>query len=224
MDSKKILIISTHADDETFGMGGTLYNFSSSLKYQLYWLIVTSIWEPKWNKELINSRETAIQQIAKIINFKEVIRWHYKDNYLDTIPINELQEKMINLLDNIKPNVIFTPSPWDFNFEHRICFDLIQMSTKLFYSSYITDIIAYEIPSSTEASYPSFSKFNVNLYYKIEDFIENKIELIKKYESELHPFPHPRSIEYINALAQVRGAESGCKYAEGFHIFRKVVK
>jgi LmbE family N-acetylglucosaminyl deacetylase len=222
---KKILVVSAHADDETFGMGGTLVKLSKSPKnYKLYWLILSKIWLPKWNKNAISSRERAIDKISKEVNFLQVQQWDYKDNLLDTYCLNEMQEKMIDYLDKIKPNIIFTPSPWDFNFEHKIAFDLVEMSSKPFYSNYIEKILTYEIPSSTDSSFKMVKKFQFNYYVNIEDELSKKIELLKYFDTELHDFPHPRSKEYIKALSMVRGAESGMKHAEGFCIVRENVK
>ena len=216
----KILIISAHADDESFGMGGTLLKLSEVKSNELYWLICTFIWEPKWTKEAIRSRLNAIDRLNERIGFREIIRWDYKDNCLDQVPLNELQEAMIGVLDRIRPGVIFTPSRWDFNFEHRMIFDLVEMSSKPYYSGYIKEILAYEIPSSSDASFSSGTIFPPNTYYGIEGYLEKKLELMQLFETELHAHPHQRSREYVQALAVKRGGESGFHFAEGFHLLR----
>jgi LmbE family N-acetylglucosaminyl deacetylase len=222
---KKILVISAHADDETFGMGGTLLKLSKFPKdYKMYWLILSKIWSPKWTDYAIKSRKKAIEKISNALNFIEVEHWDYKDNLMDTYSLNEIQERMIVYLDKIKPETIFTPSPWDFNFEHRMTFDLVEMSTKPFYSKYIEKIIAYEIPSSTDASIKMIKDFHFNYYVNIEDELAKKIKLMKYFNTEYFEFPHPRSEEYVRALSMVRGAECGFKNAEGFCLVRKFVK
>ena len=222
---KKILVISAHADDETFGMGGTLIKLAKSPQdYKVYWLILSKIWTPKWTDYALDSRIKTIEKISRELNFVEFEQWDYKDNLMDTYSLNEMQEKLIVYLDRIKPNIIFTPSPWDFNFEHRIAFDLVEMSSKPFYSKYIEKIIAYEIPSSTDAAIKTYKNFHFNYYENIENELSKKIELIKYYDTEYSEFPHPRSEEYIRALSIVRGAQSGLKNAEGFCIVREISK
>ena len=222
---KRILVVSAHADDETFGMGGTLLKLSKSPKsFNIYWLILTKIWSPKWNNYAIKSRKKAITKISNTLNFKEIEQWDYKDNLMDNYSLNEMQEKMIMCFDRIKPNIIFTPSPWDFNFEHRMAFELVEMSSKPFYSKYIEKIIAYEIPSSTDAAIKAVKNFPFNYYVNIENELSKKIELMKYYDTEYSTFPHPRSEEYIRSLSKVRGVESGLKHAEGFCLVREIMK
>ena len=218
----KILIVSAHADDEIFGMGGTLLKLSKNEDYDISWLILSKIWEPKWSAKEIASRDIAIKKINELIGFKSIHHWDYKDNKLDTYSINELQDRLILLIDQIKPEIIYTPSVWDFNHDHRIACELIEMSTKSYYSSSIKEIIAYEIPSSTDHSFSSIRKFTPNLYHDITSTIDDKLKALELFESELKLFPHPRSKDYVKSLAMVRGGESGVKFAEAFHILKSL--
>ena len=221
---KNILIISAHADDEAFGMGGTLSVLSQNNNYKLYWLIATKIWTPKWSMKSIKAREKAIENMMNLHRFHEIIRWGFRDNLLERESVNDLQVKLIELFERIKPNTIFTPSKWDFNHEHKLIFDIVEMSSKPYYSPYIEEILAYEIPSSTDASFKSINNFPSNVYYNIDNAIQDKIKQIRFYDTEIKEFPHSRSEEYIEALAKVRGAESGMKYAESFALVRNIRK
>tara|TARA_Y100000022_G_C13159931_1_gene333497 strand:+ start:12 stop:677 length:666 start_codon:yes stop_codon:yes gene_type:complete len=218
----KILIVSAHADDEIFGMGGTLLKLSKNEDYDISWLILSKIWEPKWSAKEIASRDIAIKKINELIGFESIHHWDYEDNKLDTYSINELQDRLILLIDQIKPEIIYTPSVWDFNHDHRIACELIEMSTKSYYSSSIKEIIAYEIPSSTDHSFSSIRKFTPNLYHDITSTIDDKLKALELFESELKLFPHPRSKDYVKSLAMVRGGESGVKFAEAFHILKSL--
>ena len=42
------------------------------------------------------------------------------------------------------------------------------------------------------------------------------------YESELQPFPMPRALESVRALARCRGATVGVAYAEAFMLIREL--
>lgn len=220
----RILIISPHDDDESFGMGGTLLKLKENKDNELYWLIITKSWEPRWSGEAVASRERAIEIINKEVGFSNLYRWNFPNFKLDNYDKNDLHRKMVKFFDELMPNEIYLPSPWDVNFEHQLVFEIVKMSSKPFYSKYIKAIIAYEVPSSTDAVFSTVSKFTSNLYVDISKYIERKIHLIEQYKSENYAYPHPRSAAYVKALAQVRGGESGLEYAESFHILRKINK
>ena len=45
---------------------------------------------------------------------------------------------------------------------------------------------------------------------------------MKIYKSEMKKFPFPRSVEAIEALAKIRGAQSNLKAAEAFKIIKEI--
>ena len=92
-------------------------------------------------------------------------------------------------------------------------------------SNYLTEIRAFETPSSTDQS-PQGGEylFKPNLYVSIFNEWNDKIKAMKSYNKELENFPHPRSLKSIEALSIKRGMESGCKKAEAFMVLRKIWK
>jgi LmbE family N-acetylglucosaminyl deacetylase len=64
--------------------------------------------------------------------------------------------------------------------------------------------------------------FTPNVYIDVSDQIDRKIEIMSLYETELQPYPLPRSPETIRALARYRGATIGVEYAEAFMLVREV--
>ena len=219
---KRALIVSAHADDEVFGMGGSLIRLAEE-GAELHWLVLTSLWEPKWSQEKVEARSAQIAEVADEIGFASRTQWDYQDNKLDTYPLDELQSKLIPVLDELKPDTIFSPGPWDFNFEHKLACQLVEMSTKPAYSPYIERIYGYEIPSSTEWSFQSRDNFSPTSYIRLSEAqLDKKLELCAIYEDELFDSPHGRSVNYLRALATKRGTESGVHYAEAFHLFREV--
>ena len=56
----------------------------------------------------------------------------------------------------------------------------------------------------------------------ISDYFEKKIKSMSYYQSQLKEYPHPRSVEAVEALAKYRGSTVGVLYAESFMLVRKV--
>lgn len=96
------------------------------------------------------------------------------------------------------------------------------MSTKPIYTPYLKEILAYEIPSSTEWNLGAHPPFRPNFYVDIQSWIEEKISLCKIYSEEMSEFPHPRSPQGLEVLARKRGMEVGLESAEAFWICRKI--
>jgi LmbE family N-acetylglucosaminyl deacetylase len=81
-----------------------------------------------------------------------------------------------------------------------------------------------ETLSETEFAPSRFTDaFIPNMFVDITEFIERKIEIMNVYRNEVGKHPFPRSEKNIRALATLRGATAGCKYAEGFVILKEII-
>ena len=81
-----------------------------------------------------------------------------------------------------------------------------------------------EVPSSTEWSFDSSSnRFTPNYFVGIgQEGIDIKLKALRAYKGVMRPYPHPRSVEALEALAVYRGVQAGCNYAEAFEcVFRR---
>ena len=52
--------------------------------------------------------------------------------------------------------------------------------------------------------------------------MDQKIQIMKEYKSELGQHPFPRSERNIISLATFRGASSGCEFAESFMLIKEI--
>lgn len=60
----RILVISAHSDDETFGMGGTILKHID-VGDEVHWLIFTKPWVPKWNEDFVVTRVKDAEIVAE---------------------------------------------------------------------------------------------------------------------------------------------------------------
>jgi LmbE family N-acetylglucosaminyl deacetylase len=214
-----VLVVSAHADDEAFGMGGTIAAMRAQ-GLSVHWLIVTKLTEPAVNSMKIKKRAHEIEMVGQYFDFATTTQWDFPDNRLDTIALEDVQRKLIQFLEQVRPATIFSPSPWDFNHEHELVFRALESSTKPGYSPFLKQFYCYEIPSSTDWSLCARGRFSPNLYVDVSSTWEDKLKAVRLYEDEMYEYPHSRSIQYLEALATVRGAESGTLKAESFCLMR----
>ena len=76
----------------------------------------------------------------------------------------------------------------------------------------------YETISETENNFIQEKSFRPNVFIDISQYLDEKIKVMKIYESEIGKFPFPRSEKTIRSLAALRGSQSGFDSAEAFEL------
>ena len=129
------------------------------------------------------------------------------------------------VVDDIRPQTVFTHHHGDYNWDHRMAFDATMMACRACPGeTYPATIFSYEVPSSTERAFQApHSVFCPTTYVDIEAHLARKIEALEAYASELGEYPHPRSGQALTHLAAKRGNEVGLPCAEAFCLIRNIV-
>lgn len=218
---KNVIIISAHPDDETIGAGGTLLKHRKNGD-NIYWINVTAIYENQgFSKEKIIQRNEEIKKVSDHYGFKEVFLLDYPTMSLTSESILTLVPKISSIFNSVKPEILYSLNRSDAHSDHRVLTQAVMACTKSFRHPYLKKVLMYECISETEFA-PAFPEniFIPNYFVDISDFIDEKIEIMKIYESEIGHPPFPRSIENLRALATFRGASSGCLFAEAFQVVK----
>ena len=220
---KNILVVAPHPDDETLACGGTLLRHKADGD-KIFWLIVTEMSEKaKYPADLIKRRKSEIESVARVYGFDAVFNLRLATTRLDAIPIGEIIDKISTVFREIMPATIYLPFRDDVHTDHTVVFDAVSSCTKWFRYGSIKRVLAYETISETEFGInPSSNGFRPNVFVNIGDFLERKIATMKLYETEMKPFPFPRSEEVIRALAALRGSAAGCRAAEAFMLLKEI--
>jgi len=212
-----IIVIAPHPDDETLGCGGTLLR-ERKFGSRIHWINITCISEIYgWKKNKIITRKKEIEAVSKKYKFNSNYNLDFPTTKLDIIPLIEIIEKISNLFNRIKPNIVYIPHPFDIHTDHQIAAKASIACTKWFRFPFIKRCLAYETLSETHWS-QSQNIFKPNVYVDISKFLEKKIEIMNIYKSEIKKYPFPRSEKTIRSLASFRGSMSGFKAAESFEL------
>jgi len=216
---QKILVIAVHPDDETLGCGGTLLKHKAN-QDNIHWLICT---QTDANKEFYKNRKKEIEKVSELYGFDSVHNLELNSMQVDEYSMSELVLKISKVINEVMPSIIYLPFKSDVHSDHRKIFEAAYSCTKSFRYPFIKKIYMMEVLSETEFA-PSIKEdsFVPNVFSDISDFINKKVAIVKQYESELAEHPFPRSIENIKALATLRGATSGVKYAESFMLLKEI--
>lgn len=219
-----VLVIAPHPDDETLGCGGVLLKHREAGD-QISWAIVTRGHEPQWSKESLERKEQEIAQVASAYGFKQVLRLNLPTAKVDTLPFDDIMRELSRAISDTTPECVYLNHAGDVHSDHRIIFEVTMSVLKPFYSAKhgVKRVLSYETPSSTDAMPPDPARnFIPNVFRDITPYIERKLQIMSLYESEIQPYPLPRSLESLRALGRVRGATIGVEYAESFMLIREI--
>ena len=117
--------------------------------------------------------------------------------------------------------MVYTHSNNDTNNDHKIIHKSTAIATRPGSKTFVEDVYLYEVLSSTEWNF--IDAFHPNRFINLSaSNISAKIDSINMYETEVFPFPYPRSSEGIMTLARLRGMQIGVKYSEAFRLYRSL--
>ncbi len=218
--NKKILIVAPHPDDEILGVGGSIAKYATA-GHKVTVLTVAGHRPPLYKEEVYQQTIKEAKLAHQEIGVTNSIFLDLPATTLGEIPVHEFNCKICDVIYEIEPNIVFCPYP-DRHVDHRIVFESTMVATRpVKKGKYIEIVAAYETLSETHWNAPHIEpNFTPNWVINISDHIENKITALKYYESQISPFPSPRSLDAITALSKFRGTQAGFAYGEAFHIIR----
>lgn len=199
------LVISPHVDDEVLGCGGLLAKEGSN--FFVYYVGIEEFH--------IVSKAERLEEIKNVANFLG-FKWEYnpntKVNDYKTVDLIDIFQDLINKL---KPEMVFLPMTPSFNQDHRTVFEAAFTALRPHDRNFfVKKVLVYE---QADSFIWNKEAFNPNYFVEID--INKKITAYKLHKSQVRGH---RSPELIIAMAKARGSQINVPYAEGFKILRWV--
>lgn len=224
----KVLIIAAHPDDEVLGCGGTAARMSEEghdVSVAILGEGMTSRYDTREQadsesaEKLLNSAKRA----RETLGVNRLHTYNLPDNRFDTLPLLEIIKIVEKVIKTENPDTVYTHHAGDLNIDHAIVNRAVLTATRPLKECPVRRIYAFEVPSSTEWSFYGMRPlFKPNVFVDISATLEKKIEAMTHYESEIQPFPHPRSSQSLITVAKRWGAVAGLKAAEAFELIRDI--
>ena len=215
--NNKVLVVAAHSDDEVLGCGGTLLRHVARGD-EVHLIFLTNGVGARGSDYGADARSGACLNVMKTIGVSSFRQFDFPDNQLDKVPLLQIVQKIEEFIKSITPDILYTHYTGDLNVDHRICSHAVLTACRPLPQTNHLQIHAFEVLSSTEWS--ATSDFSPTHYINIEDYLADKKKLMVMYGDELKNFPHPRSLEAIDALAKWRGATVGFNAAEAFMVMQ----
>lgn len=222
------LVIAAHPDDEVLGCGGTIARLADNGCQVFIAIMGEGITSRHEQRHLaptveIQSLHRQSREAAKLLGAKEVIFFDFPDNRMDALPLLDIIKPMEKLIEDIRPDTVYTHHGGDLNIDHATVFRSVLTATRPLAASCVKTIFTFEIPSSTDWSFGKFPPvFQPNTFVAIDKYLDKKIKAMQIYDSEARIFPHPRAPKALEATALRWGSIVGMKAAEAFELVRKL--
>ncbi|MDG2422310.1 MAG: PIG-L family deacetylase [Gammaproteobacteria bacterium] len=197
------LVFAPHADDETFGMGGSLLKAKKEgIETHLVVLTDGSLGGDAEN--LVQIRSGEVKLAAELLGLKSLQCWSELDRSLDLT--EQVLEKVVRAILDLSPATVFFPGPLEIHPDHRATALLVWNALKrVRVKNLIPEPISYEIGVQNP----------INLLVDITGQSIEKQGVMEVYASQNQENNYP---ELVTALDKGRtfSLPKEIKYAEGF--------
>lgn len=204
-----MLVLAPHTDDGEFGCGGSIAKFVEEGK-EVYYVAFSTAEESVPEGFPDNILELEVREATKALGISSsaLLVYKFKVRKLNYVR-QEILEEMVRMKREIKPDLVFMPSPNDLHQDHyTVAMEGMRAFKQL-------SILGYEVPWNNIT-------FHTQAFITLDQrHVARKVEALKAYKSQAS-----RSYaneEFIMSLARTRGVQIGAEYAETFEVIRWIM-
>jgi LmbE family N-acetylglucosaminyl deacetylase len=202
-----ILVLSPHTDDAELGCGATISRLLR--EGNRVYVAVFSTCEDSLPKGFLPGtlKTECIDSLTSLgVSKEDILFYDYQVRVFNYSRQNILDD-LVLLKNKVSPSTVFIPSVDDYHQDHKTIAD---EAVRCFKNN--CSILSYELIWNNTG-------FQNQIYYDIsEEDVANKIAALSKYETQKNRIYFKNN--FIEALATVRGAQNGIRYAEVFEVIR----
>jgi methionyl-tRNA formyltransferase/LmbE family N-acetylglucosaminyl deacetylase len=215
---RRILAIAAHPDDEVLGVGGTLIrHFKTGDEVRV--VIVCSAQSIRY-REGEHDQPADSQRAAHYLGAR-TSGLGFPDQRLDAGSNLELIQALEREVREFRPDTVYTHHWGDVNADHVRIAEAVDVATRPFAAPWIQRLYAFDTPSSSEWTASERDRpFTPNVFSDISQELDRKLDAMRCYQSELRPYPHPRSLRSLRERAGLWGSVANMAAAEPLRLLR----
>lgn len=232
LSRQTLLVIAPHPDDEVIGCGGLIKKIKNA-GGRVYVQFLTNGDTRDFSEagsSSILERRKEIETVAKYLALDGYdIAFEDNDHHLrldvhgQAAVMSYIERDSKLSIEVIKPTIVTFPAFNSYNQDHRLAAAATHAALRPSHAGrHFTPLaLMYEMPAER---WQLQSAPEVNFFVPLtKKELAGKTEGMKLYESQMRPFPNPRTPEVLEAFAKLRGAHCGSAYAEAYVAYRMTV-
>jgi LmbE family N-acetylglucosaminyl deacetylase len=217
-----VLVVAAHPDDELLGAGATLARHARSGD-EVHAVILADGATSRYAEGMAEVLAKCAHRAAEVLGLASVQLLSLPDQRLDALPLIEVTARVEAVVDLLRPQIVYTHFPGDANADHAVAARAVWTACRPYALPGLHRFAVFETPSSTEWGWPlNGGTFTPTQFVDVTGTLEDKIEAMACYESELREYPHPRSLRALRERAAYWGSCIGRAAAEPFQLLREV--
>ncbi len=232
---QRLLVVTPHADDETYGCAGTIARIKA-LGGEVYVVLATAGNVVHFADDGEDRNTKLVTNDVRLREFESVMRLLKVDDWdlmfadagkhltLDVVPRRELVRLLEAdgklAIDRIRPTMVMIPAP-SYNQDHEALYRAGITATRPGVPGQrhvVPLVLAYDNTSL----FWSFGqeRFHPTCYIDISDYLDVKIQAMRLHASQVRPPIYHGSPESLELATRLRGHEVSVEAAEGFSVLR----
>lgn len=237
LSNQRLLVITPHADDETYGCAGSIARIKD-LGGEVYVVLASAgdivqfaDGEDGSNTKFVN-HETRLREFECVMQLLKVDDWDVlltdaeSHLALDVVP----RKKLVGLIESggklaiekVRPTMVMIPAA-SYNQDHEALYRACVTATRPGVPGQrhvVPMVLAYD----NTALFWSFGqdRFHPTCYIDISEYLDIKIQAMRLHASQVRPPIYHGSPESLELATNVRGREVSVEAAEGFAVLRAV--
>jgi LmbE family N-acetylglucosaminyl deacetylase len=232
---QRVLVVTPHADDETYGCAGTIARVKS-LGGEVFVVLVSVADLVHYGDA--DAATKLVTHGTRLAEFESVMKLLTVDDWdvlftderthlaLDAVPRKEIVRLLESAgrlsIDAVRPTMVLIPAS-SYNQDHEALYRACVTATRPGSAGgkyTVPFVLAYD--NTALFWVPEQRRFHATLYVDVSCFLDVKIEALRLHASQVREPLYHGSPESLELATRLRGREVGVEAAEGFALLRGV--
>lgn len=231
LSRSRILVIAPHPDDETYGCGGLIAR-ARAHGGRVYVMVVSAgdlqHYDEEHSTVAVSRRQKELADSMSVLGVEDyciLFTDSHSHMRMDVMPrrdlLDEIERGSALAMDRLRPDMVILPA-MSYNQDHEAVFKAGFTACRPGMPT-VRPVVKVVLSCDAPQLGWNWEPFHPNVYVDISEYLELKLKAHACHDSQLRPPPHHGSLENMERLARLRGAEISVDAAEAFYCHRWIL-